>query len=144
MPSENLKIDQNHRNAIAGITDDAAQDISSLRVTSITKRLKVEQSALQPDVDVVGIGNIAGDQVNPATEAKQDDIIDNIVSKYAQKITVSGNNTYVAIAVIGTSQSSANWQAKKITVSGSDTVITWAGGGLFNQIATDLTVLVYS
>ena len=82
--------------------------------------------------------------INPATEDKQDDIIANINSEYAQKITVSGNNTYVAIAPIGTLQSSANWQAKKITISGFDTVIAWAGGGLFNQIATDLTGLSYS
>ncbi len=68
----------------------------------------------------------------------------NVINEnYAQKITVSGNDTYVAIAQIGTQQSEAKWLVKKISVVGNDTTITWAGNGDFNQIATDLTTLTY-
>lgn len=64
---------------------------------------------------------------------------------YATKITApDANTTYVAIAPIGSLQSAAVWQAKKILVSGNDTLITWAGGGAFNQVATDLTTLIYA
>lgn len=63
---------------------------------------------------------------------------------YATKVTAISPNTYVAIAPIGSAQASAVWQAKKVTVTGNDTVITWAGGGAFNQVATDLTVLTYA
>lgn len=62
---------------------------------------------------------------------------------YAHKITTSGDNTYVAIAPIGSSQSSAVWRCQKVAVSGNDTVITWADGGKFSQVATDLTTLSY-
>jgi len=63
----------------------------------------------------------------------------------AKKITVSGDNTYIAIAPIGTAQATAGWQAKKIAVSGGTTVITWADGNAnFDNIATDLTSLNYS
>jgi hypothetical protein len=63
----------------------------------------------------------------------------------AKKITVSGDNTYIAIAPIGTSQATAGWQAKKIAVSGGDTTITWADGNAnFDNVATDLTSLSYS
>ncbi len=62
----------------------------------------------------------------------------------AQKITEGTGVTYVAIAPVGTAKASALWQAKKITVSGADTVITWAGGGAFSQVATDLTSLTYA
>lgn len=63
----------------------------------------------------------------------------------AKKITVSGNDTYVATAPIGTAQATAGWQAKKIAVSGGDTVITWADGNAsFDNQAVDLTSLNYS
>lgn len=62
----------------------------------------------------------------------------------AMKITTSGTTTYIAIAPVGTLQSAAKWQVKRIAVSGSDTTITWAGGGAFNQVATDLSSLSYS
>ncbi len=62
----------------------------------------------------------------------------------AQKITTGTGVTYVAIAPIGSAQDAEVWQAQKITVSGSDTVITWAGGGAFNQTASDLTALTYA
>jgi hypothetical protein len=63
----------------------------------------------------------------------------------AMKVTESGDNTYVAIAPIGTAQATAGWQAKKIAISGGDTVITWADGNAsFDNVATDLTSLSYS
>jgi len=67
-----------------------------------------------------------------------------VAGVFAKKITSPDTNiTYIAIAPIGSAQSSAVWQAKKILVSGNDTVITWAGGGAFNQVATNLTALSY-
>lgn len=63
----------------------------------------------------------------------------------AKKITVDGDDTYVAIAPIGTAQATAGWQARKIAISGNDTTITWADGDAsFNNVATDLTLLSYS
>lgn len=62
----------------------------------------------------------------------------------AQKVTVSGTNTYIAIAPIGSLQASAVWQARKVATSSGDTVTTWAGGGAYNQVATDLTALTYA
>lgn len=63
----------------------------------------------------------------------------------AVKITVSGANTYVATAPIGTAQSAAAWQVKKINVSGGTTTITWADGNAnFDNVATDLTALTYN
>jgi len=63
----------------------------------------------------------------------------------AVKVTISGDDTYVAYAPIGTAQSSAAWQCKKIAVSGSDITITWADGNAnFDNVATDLTALSYS
>ena len=65
-------------------------------------------------------------------------------SNFAQKITVSGSNTYVAQAVIGSSQASAVWQVKCVNVTGGDTVITWANGDdKYDNVATDLTALSY-
>jgi hypothetical protein len=67
----------------------------------------------------------------------------------AKKITVSGSDTYVATAPIGTAQSTAGWQVKKINVTGGDTVITWAEtdgvpNANFSHVATDLVSLSYS
>ena len=64
---------------------------------------------------------------------------------YAQKITVNGTTTYIAVAPVGSLQSSAVWQVKQITVSGNDTIFTWADGNAnFDNVATDLTALSYS
>ncbi len=63
---------------------------------------------------------------------------------YATKITTSGTTTYIGIATPGTAQATATWRCKKIAVSGSDTTITWASGGAFNQVSTDLTTLTYA
>lgn len=68
-----------------------------------------------------------------------------IAGEYAKKITApDANTTYIAIAPIGSLQSAAVWQVKKIVVSGTDTVVTWAGGGAFNQVATNLAGLIYA
>lgn len=126
MSSENLKIDQNHRNVAAGITDDAAQDIAILRVNPTTKRLKVELSALQPDVDVVGIGNIAGDQINPSTSDKQDDIITKIgdsLSGYKLYAIDADDATYTYFAY---ENKDANWYIKRM--NNSTLVIDYAVG----------------
>lgn len=68
-----------------------------------------------------------------------------ISSILSKKITTVGDVTYIGKATPGTAQSAAAWQCKKIdsSVAGT-TIITWAGSGAFNQVATDLTVLTYS
>ena len=64
---------------------------------------------------------------------------------YSMKITTSGSIIYVGMAKIGTSQSEDKWQCKKIdSTDANNIIITWAGNGKFNQIATDLTTLTYS
>jgi len=62
----------------------------------------------------------------------------------ALKVTVSGTNTFLAMAAAGTAQATAGWQARKIDTS-SGVVITWADGNAdFDNVATDLTALSYS
>lgn len=65
---------------------------------------------------------------------------------WAQKITVDGDYTYIAIAPIGTAQTDAKWQVKRIDTSvAGTTVFTWADGDdSFNNVASDLTALSYS
>jgi len=66
-------------------------------------------------------------------------------SLMAQKVTVVGDVTYSASAIVGSLEASAVWQAQKVTVSGSDTTVTWADGDtLYDNVATDLTALTYS
>ena len=63
---------------------------------------------------------------------------------FATKINeVSTSLTYVATAEIGTQLAANMWRAQKIEKTGNITLITWAGGGDFNQVATDLTALTY-
>lgn len=63
---------------------------------------------------------------------------------FALKITVVGVVTYVGMAALGTSQSTAKWQCKKVDET-SGTVVTWADGDdNFDNSATDLTALTYS
>jgi len=95
-----------------------------------------------------GMENMGFDEkyYEPTTEIVEEDgfnLLRKISNRVAKKITVSGANTYVAIAPIGSSQASTVWQVKCINITGSDTVITWADGGNFSQVATDLTSLVY-
>ena len=61
------------------------------------------------------------------------------------KITTAGSITYNATALPGTSQSTAAWQVEKIDQTDpNNMLITWAGTGQFDQVATDLTALTYS
>lgn len=63
----------------------------------------------------------------------------------AQKVTVVGDLTYVALAPAGTAQATAGWQAYLVTVSGGTTTVTWADGNKnYDNVATDLTALSYS
>ena len=60
------------------------------------------------------------------------------------KITTAGALTYVAKAPCGTAQASPFWQAFLIDETVGFT-ITWADGNSdFDNVATDLTALVYS
>lgn len=77
-----------------------------------------------------------GVQVNVATN-------DAVSSLYAVKVTAVGSITYVGEAAIGSSQGSAVWRCKKVDQT-SGTVITWANGGAFSNVATDLTALSYA
>lgn len=107
--------------------------MSSANSVSDLERAEHSSSVLAKRVSTV---NTAGSQVNPATE-------ETLAGEFAVKVTTSGTTTYVAKAAIGSSQSSAVWQAKKIDES-SGVVITWADSGNYSQVATDLTALTYS
>jgi hypothetical protein len=62
----------------------------------------------------------------------------------ALKITTSGSTLYIATANPGTAQSEAKWQVIKLD-NATDLTITWADGNTnFDNVATDLTSLVYS
>ena len=92
----------------------------------------------------LNVGN--GKGVKRISEFKSDgvNLLQETSNQVAKKITVSGGNTYVATAPIGTAQSAAAWQVKCINVTGGDTVITWCDGdALFNNVATDLSILSY-
>lgn len=113
---------------------------------AITKNIKTDKSVQE-------IANLGFDSefnlpvvgllvYNPTTSAMDRMTQPNLA--YAQKVTVVDTTTYIGIAVPGTLQSDAKWQAEKIVVSGGTTTITWADGGAFTQVATDLTALVYS
>lgn len=88
--------------------------------------------------------------ISRKAQYEYDPITDSFVAKktsgavFATKITVVGSVTYVGKAAPGTAQSTAKWQVKKVEVSGSDTIISWADGGNFSQVATDLTALTFS
>lgn len=64
----------------------------------------------------------------------------------AKKITAVGSITYIASATPGTAQAAAAWQVQKVDESiAGTTVITWADGNAnFDNVATDLTALIYS
>jgi len=112
---------------------------------------KSEQSVLNQSFDdtykLLSVQMIGNDGTN-ARRIKTDvnGGIQNSDSPMAQKVSVSGAITYVAIAPCGTAQSSAQWQVKKIDQSGGTaTIITWADGNSnFDNVATDLTSLTYS
>ena len=60
----------------------------------------------------------------------------------ATKITVVGVKTYIGEAKPGSDQVDAVWRCHLIDET-TGVVITWADGGNFTQIATDLTTLTY-
>lgn len=62
----------------------------------------------------------------------------------AIKMTEIGKITYFGKAPIGTLQSEAAWQCSKFdeTVK-TNQALTWADGGKYTQVATDLTSLTY-
>ena len=65
-------------------------------------------------------------------------------AKYAIKVTEAGDVTYIAKAPVGTAQATAGWQVMKVDEA-VGAVITWADGDIrFDNVATDLTALVYS
>lgn len=96
----------------------------------------VLNKAYLPDKKAVAVAAIKTDGTNEKYE---------VTTQVASKITTSGTFTYIAVAPIGTAQSSAKWQVKRIEESGSDVLITWADGNdNFDNVATDLTALSYS
>jgi len=63
----------------------------------------------------------------------------------AMKITEVGDTVYIAKAPIGTAQATAGWQVKRIDTIGANTTFTWADGNAdYDNVATDLTALIYS
>lgn len=126
------------------------QDISDTLNDFVIRfdKLLTENNRLRVEVDRIGGGggggilpkgvlNASDVRINPATE-------ETLAGEFATKVTVDGLVTYVAKAVIGSSQASAVWQAKKIDET-TGVVITWADGNSdFDNVATDLTALTYS
>lgn len=109
--------------------------MSGLNPIERTPQQLMNQS-YDPEFD---IHKVAGVEFNGTEFVKP---ISNVLST---KITTVGDVTYIGKAAPGTSQSATAWQCKKIDGSTPGTIIiTWAGNGAFNQIATDLTALTYS
>lgn len=102
--------------------------------TKLTEQYVLNRS-FDPEFDVLTTEQL---EYDPSGNLKR-----KVTKDIATKITSLGVDTYIAKAPIGSSQSNSVWQCKKITVEGNDTVITWAGSGQFNQVATDLTALTY-
>lgn len=97
---------------------------------------------INPNFQVFG----GGGGIDSESKKNLADINANTKINYAQKIddTVVGI-TYIALAPIGSLESSAVWQCKKIELSNGITKFTWADGDdKFDNIATDLTALTYS
>ena len=104
-------------------------------ITSIDSKTPVLGAAVAAQsVPVV----IATDQVGTLSVVTNEE-------PYAQKVTVAGAVTYVAIAPVGSLQAAAVWQAKRITVAAGTTVIEWANGDAnFDNVATNLALLAYA
>jgi len=68
-----------------------------------------------------------------------------IAEARAEKVTIVGTDTYIALAVPGTAEDSPVWQVRRVSILEGTTRITWADGdALFDNLATDLTELAYS
>ena len=104
-------------------------------ITSIDSKTPVLGAAVAAQsVPVV----IATDQVGTLSVVTNEE-------PYAQKVTVAGVVTYVAIAAVGSLQAAAVWQAKRITIAGADTLIAFADGNAnFDNVATNLALLAYA
>ena len=67
-------------------------------------------------------------------------VIQEFETPRAMKIIESGTSTYVADAPVGSDQASPVWRVRRIDET-TGTVITWADGGNYTQVATDLATL---
>lgn len=87
-------------------------------------------------------------EVNPATEDKQDDIINSLNgASYDTLIdeTTTANTAYIWTATIWSATSSAVWRIKRIDESGSVTNIWWADSNTnFDNIRDNRASLSYS
>ena len=115
-------------------------DYQPVRITDGKKWISAE--------DMGGGGVVVN---NTGTGGGGGDTVTAIPPNWAHKITEDTANgiTYIARAVTGTDLADASWQVQRIdestkTVDGN-TIITWADGNDdFDNVATDLTSLVYS
>ncbi len=63
--------------------------------------------------------------------------------KFALRLNTVGSVDYIGEASIGAVTSSATWRVKKVD-STTGVVITWAGGGVFNQVWDNHASLTYA
>ena len=61
---------------------------------------------------------------------------------YNIEIQTDATYTYIAHAVQGSALSAAKWRAQRITTATGSRI--FAGGGSFDQVATDLSALTYA
>jgi hypothetical protein len=83
---------------------------------------------------------------DPATESKQDDIVENQLSQLMVRIATNSADTsitYVGRAPIGSATSSAVWQITKYDESVSE-ISKFAGGGAYNQVFSSRESLTYN
>ena len=97
----------------------------------------------------VDIGNVAEDVINPATEEKQDDIIEILGggNNITQVDVAAASLTYIGYAVPGTATSAASWKIFRVDESGGggDAVILYAAGvTTFTNIWDNRAALAYS
>jgi len=102
-----------------------------------------------PFVEISGVVPLPTGAATSANQATEITLLGEINSKtpalgYAVKITEVGAVTYVGKAAAGSAQAAAVWQCQKIDET-TGMVITWADGDiLYDNAATDLTLLAYS
>jgi len=64
---------------------------------------------------------------------------------YLTLIDDAGSNTYIGIASVGSSQSSALWKIKRINESGAATIVSWADGSTsFDKVWNDRLTYNYT
>lgn len=92
--------------------------------TKDAKALSFGSSSMSESVKVQDSG---GSEINPATVAKQNEIIA-LQDNYLMKVDESGTSiTYIGKAAMGSLDSDAAWQIQKVDESASPTSIGWAG-----------------